>query len=106
MICESAGRSFRRQQDVRFADLPPFPRRNGRFDLDGAEFAERVVAVAAPGPVFGMRDESAMDWVAVDVLQFLDALLGITHIEVVISRLPEMLGATYNSRLVVWVFLS
>ena len=94
-----------------FADLSALPRRNGRFDLDGVGFAESVVAVGAPGPVFRFFYETSLHGVAVDVLQLLDALLRSTNVEVVISRLPEMLGsmrvlgAPQNLLLVVWGFL-
>lgn len=52
-------------------------------------FAERVAAVAAPGPVFWLFDEATVDGVAVDVFQFLDALLGSANVEVVVTGLPE-----------------
>jgi len=92
-LAELVDRLFRQCQDVRLADLSPLPSPYGRFDLDGADFAERVVTVAAPGPVLGTFDQTTMDGVAVDVLQLLDALLGSADVEVVISRLPKVLGS-------------
>lgn len=59
-------------QDILLSDLSSLPGRHGRFDLDGAGFAEGLVPVAAPGPVFGLQDKSAMDWIAVDVFQLFD----------------------------------
>ena len=47
------------------------------------------MAIAAPGPVFGLRDESAMDGVAVDVLEFFDALRWSSNVEVIVTSLPE-----------------
>ena len=104
-MAELVDRLFRQCQDVRLADLSPLPSPYGRFDLDGADFAESVVTVAAPGPVFGLLNESTVDGIAVDVLQFLYALRRSAHIEVVVSRLPEVvrtlvLGAPHNRLLV------
>jgi hypothetical protein len=102
---------LREYQGVWVPNLSALPRRQGGFDLDGDGFAERVVAVAAPGPVFRSRDQSAMDGVAVNVLQFLDTLLGSTHVEVVIPLLPKVLGASkllgapHKRFSLVWVFL-
>lgn len=48
------------------------------------------MTVAAPGPVFGSRDEAAMDGIAVDVLQFFDALRCAQKVEVVVTSLPEV----------------
>ena len=80
---------MREYEGVWVPDLSPLPSRNRRLDLDSADFAECVVAVAAPGPVFGLFDESTMDGIAVDVLEFLDALRWGEDIEVVVTGLPE-----------------
>jgi len=88
---------FREEEDFLFADLPPFPSRNRRLDLDGADFSHGVVTIAAPEPVFRSRDQVAMDGIAVDVLEFLDALLGSPDVEVVITGLPEASVVTVES---------
>ena len=81
---------MREHEGVVVPDLSPLPGRNRRLDLDSSNFSRGIVAVAAPRPVFGSRDQAAMDRVAVDVLQFLDAFLGSPDVEVVIPSLPEV----------------
>jgi hypothetical protein len=60
------------------------------FDFDGAGFAGGVVIEAAPAVVFGIGDEAAFYWVAVDVLELLDVLLHAGDVEVVVAALPEL----------------
>jgi len=63
-----------------------------RLDLDRTDFAHRVVAEAAPRPIFGPRYQSSDNRVPVDVLQLLDTLAPGAHIEVVKTALPELPG--------------
>jgi hypothetical protein len=51
------------------------------------------VAEAAPFPVLGSIAQSTLDRIAVNVAQFLDELWMIANVEIVITFLPEMLGA-------------
>jgi len=60
------------------------------FDFDGAGFAGLPVEEAAPGPVFGLFDEAAFDWIAVDVLELLDELGLGEDVEIVVASLPEL----------------
>jgi hypothetical protein len=60
------------------------------FDFDGIGFAGGVVVEAAPAVVFGLGDEIASYWVAVDVLNLLDVFLDAGHVEVVVAGLPEL----------------
>ena len=48
------------------------------------------MAVAAPGPVFGVLYEAASDGIAVDVAELLDDLGLGEHVEVVVAGLPEL----------------
>src|SRR4051812_25794343 len=64
-----------------------------RFDLDGADLSERVVAEAAPSPILRPTDEPAPHGVAMEVVQLLPELGFGVDIEVVIARLPEVLPA-------------
>jgi hypothetical protein len=56
------------------------------------------VAVAAPGPIFGMLDQTTCDWVSMDVTEFLDELAFAENVEVVIARLPERVFGTKGER--------
>ena len=80
---------------VLVANLPPLRCRNRRLDLDGSNFVCCIVTIAAPGPVFGLFYKTAMDGIAVDVLQFLDALCTSEDVEVVVTGLPEMLWSWF-----------
>jgi hypothetical protein len=60
------------------------------FDFDLFCFACEPVAVAAPWPVFGIVDEAARYWIAVDVTELLDELGLGEDVEVVVARLPEL----------------
>ena len=60
------------------------------FDFDCVGFACGVVVEAAPAIVFGFGDEASGDWVAVDVLDFLDSFLVGVDVEVVVTALPEL----------------
>jgi len=48
-----------------------------------------------PCPVFGAFDESALDWVAVDIAEFFHAFRLAPDVEVVVTLLPE---ATIDSK--------
>jgi hypothetical protein len=48
------------------------------------------VVEAAPAVVFGFGDEASVDWVAVDILDFLFEFAGGEDIEVVVAGLPEV----------------
>lgn len=48
-----------------------------------------MVQETAPAPILGARCQSAPDWVAVNVAEFLDALVFTPHGKVVIAWLPE-----------------
>jgi len=61
-----------------------------RFDFDAARLAGRPVARAAPGPVLGLFDETASNWIAVDVIDLLDEFILREYVEVVVSGLPEL----------------
>ncbi len=80
---------FREYEDVLVPNLSPLPSRNRRLDLDGSSLSHGIVTEAAPWPVFRPPDQPTMDRVAVDVFQFLDALLGAPHVEVIVTGLPE-----------------
>jgi hypothetical protein len=73
--------------------LSPLPRTHGRLDFDGLDFSGRVVTVAAPQPVLGVGRQSTDDRIAVDVLEFFDALLLGANVEIVIASLPELPGS-------------
>jgi hypothetical protein len=60
------------------------------FDFDGAGFAGLPVEETAPGPVFGILDEPALDGIAVDVLELLYEFGLGDDVEVVITGLPEL----------------
>ena len=62
------------------------------FDFDRGRFAGGVVVEAAPAVVFGFRDESSGDWVAVDVLDFRFEFSGGEDVEVVVAGLPEVVA--------------
>ena len=61
-----------------------------RFDFDAARFAGRPVARAAPGPILRLFDETASDWIAVDVLDLFDEFILREDVEVVVPGLPEL----------------
>lgn len=56
-----------------------------------------VVAGAAPGVVFGFRDEGSEDRVAVDVPELFEALLLGVDVEVVVAGLPELVAVPLRS---------
>lgn len=60
-------------------------------DFDWPGFSGCVMEEAAPGIVFGLLDESAHDWVAVHVSEFLNALVFREDVEVMVAALPELL---------------
>lgn len=66
------------------------------FDLDGTEFADGPVVEAAPSVVFGLFNETAGDWIAVDVHQFFDPFCVGEDVEVVIARLPELRAGAFQ----------
>ena len=66
------------------------------FDLDAAGFAGGPVAEAAPWPVFRSFDESAFDWVAVNVAELLGELGSGEDVEVVVASLPELGAAAFE----------
>jgi hypothetical protein len=49
----------------------------------------RVVAEAAPLPIFGGCYQAAFDWIPMHVPQLFDALATCVDIEVIVARLPE-----------------
>jgi len=60
------------------------------FDLDGAFFSGGVVTKTTPLPILRLLHQITLDRVAVYVSQFLNPLLCGVHVEVVITRLPEV----------------
>lgn len=52
--------------------------------------AGEPVDVAAPGPVFGVFDETFFDGIAVDVVELLVELGAGEDVEVVVAALPEV----------------
>jgi len=52
------------------------------------------VAVAAPGPVFGILDQGRLYGIAVDVAELFGELFLGEDVEVVITRLPELRAVT------------
>jgi hypothetical protein len=66
------------------------------FDFDATGLAGEVVAVAGPGPVFGLFDVAAIDGVAVHVLQFFNVLAVGEDVEVVVTSLPELLAVAFE----------
>jgi hypothetical protein len=76
-----------------------FPRCPFGFDLDHSFQTCRVVTEAAPFPIFWTRDESALDRISVNVAQFLNVLLSGPQVEVVIARLPKMVGSCWRTQL-------
>jgi hypothetical protein len=59
------------------------------FDFDNCGLAGEPMAVAAPRPVFGIFDEFALYWIAVDVAKLLRKLALREDVEIVITVLPE-----------------
>ena len=51
---------------------------------------------AAPAVVFGVGDESASDWIAVDVADLLHELARCEGVEVVVTGLPELFAAAFE----------
>ena len=68
-----------------------------RVDRNQTLFEFRVEREPAPGPIFGMRHQSALDGVHVHVLQLLDFLLQTPHVEVVETPLPETRQRIYGA---------
>jgi hypothetical protein len=67
-----------------------------RRNLDGARFAGGVVVEAAPAVVFWTADETASDWIPVNVLGVLGKFSGGESVEVVVARLPELLATAFE----------
>lgn len=59
------------------------------LDFNLAFAAGRVLAEAAPLPIFRTRYEAAFDWITMHVPQLLDALATCVDLEVIVARLPE-----------------
>jgi hypothetical protein len=58
--------------------------------LDWVGFVVGVCAEAAPGPVFRLLYKACLDRVAMHVAEFLDSLCFAEDIEVVVTRLPDV----------------
>ena len=66
------------------------------FDFDRGSFAGQPMAVAAPGPIFGLFDQTPRDWVAMDVAELLCDLRLRQDVEVVIAPLPELRAVVFQ----------
>lgn len=60
-----------------------------RLDLHGSFDSGCVVTEAGPRPVFWFGDESANNWIAVDIAELFDAHLFVVYVEVVVAWQPE-----------------
>lgn len=52
---------------------------------------------AAPWPVFGFLNEAALDWIAMNVAEFLDEFGMGQDVEVVVAALPELLAVAFET---------
>ena len=59
------------------------------FDFDDSNLSGCIVPEAGPQPFFRLINEAAIDRIAVNVSQLLNALFCRVHVEIVVTRLPE-----------------
>ena len=67
------------------------------FDLHAAGFTCKVVAEAAPEPVFRLFDEAIFDGIAMDVAELFNELRVREDVEVVITGLPELFAVAFEA---------
>jgi hypothetical protein len=60
-----------------------------RLDLYCAGVSGEVMTEAGPWPVLWLYHQAPADWVAVHVLEFLDGLVVVPHVEVIVAALRE-----------------
>ena len=66
------------------------------FDLDAAGFTGKVVAEAAPRPVFWLLHQTALHGIAVHVAELFDVLAMGEGVEVVVAGLPELRAVPFE----------
>ena len=54
------------------------------------------MTIAAPGPVFGVKDEASGDWIAVDIAELFEPLGVREDVEVVVTGLPELFAVAFQ----------
>jgi len=66
------------------------------LDLHGTAFAAEPVTVAAPRPVLRLFHETALDGIAMHVLEFFDELGLGEDVEVIVAGLPEFRAGAFQ----------